>query len=352
MKIRILLSFTVIPICVMQTTWALTYVVKPRDVLSKIAHRYLQGRIYGKHGSLSQVLKLNSKLRPHPNLIYPGQEIEIPLIQQMQSALPEETSVPSPQVVLDAQNQPDLPKMAAQSEQLEKENYGNEFEIGLQAGYGLRLIHFNQSGAFGGILGFPIATNLFKVAANSRMGLWRTDVEYSRLSLNLNTDTSNPTATINKAFQDLNLLAGYSVFNFGLHANALPIMGTPSTTSLSWTDLTTLWAVGGIHLEKNAVTRSSRQPYRLSVDANLEYALASGGGSGFTTSSLQGYGARVRARAQKGFFKKNSPQVFLGVEAEVAAQYLNFLGTSNTLNGIVIQRQQSVQALVTLEIAL
>lgn len=55
---------------------ARTYVVRSGDVLSRIARRELGPPIYGKKGSLNQLLKINSKIY-NPNYIRVGQTIEI-----------------------------------------------------------------------------------------------------------------------------------------------------------------------------------------------------------------------------------------------------------------------------------
>lgn len=58
------------------SAWALTYVVKHGDTLSKIAAKQFGKPVYGKSGSLKKILAVNSQIK-NQNLIFIGQKIEI-----------------------------------------------------------------------------------------------------------------------------------------------------------------------------------------------------------------------------------------------------------------------------------
>jgi LysM repeat protein len=62
------------------SAFALSYVVKKGDILSRIAQKKIAGPIYGKGGSLQKLLELNPKIK-NPNLIFVGDRIQIPYEQ-------------------------------------------------------------------------------------------------------------------------------------------------------------------------------------------------------------------------------------------------------------------------------
>jgi LysM repeat protein len=62
------------------SAFALSYVVKKGDILSRIAQKNIAGPIYGKGGSLQKLLELNPKIK-NPNLIFVGDRIQIPYEQ-------------------------------------------------------------------------------------------------------------------------------------------------------------------------------------------------------------------------------------------------------------------------------
>jgi LysM repeat protein len=53
------------------------YMAKKGDVLSSIAQEKMKGPVWGKKGNLNSLLALNPKIN-NPDLIYPGQEIQLP----------------------------------------------------------------------------------------------------------------------------------------------------------------------------------------------------------------------------------------------------------------------------------
>jgi LysM repeat protein len=61
------------------------YIVQKGETLSEIVHRYSSERIYSKHGALKKLLVLNPKIR-NPDRVYPGQEITLPVEDELFSA--------------------------------------------------------------------------------------------------------------------------------------------------------------------------------------------------------------------------------------------------------------------------
>jgi hypothetical protein len=61
----------------MGTAMAARYVVKNQETLSQIAHQSISGPVFGDNGSLHKLLALNPEIK-NPDVIFPGQEIELP----------------------------------------------------------------------------------------------------------------------------------------------------------------------------------------------------------------------------------------------------------------------------------
>jgi len=55
---------------------ASAYVVKPGDTLSKIAAKFIPGKVWGKNGSLGKIIVLNPHIKSI-DLIFPGQNVEV-----------------------------------------------------------------------------------------------------------------------------------------------------------------------------------------------------------------------------------------------------------------------------------
>lgn len=396
MKKEFAIFSLILSLAVSSTAWAITYVVGKGDALSKIAKQYYPSeRVYGKNGSLNKVLAANPSIK-NPDLIFPGQALEVgekPLVAQVQeqerkpaqdnpklSSSTSSTPALAPVPIEPAGQQADEKKLPT-SEELKQELAGlntpaepiqesvtkptpknaeitapkqeedTELNLRLSTGYGASLVGYQQSGAFGGIKGFPIAINVFGVSAEADYDKWRGHFSFSRYSLNLGTDTANPSAKESKTFQDLSFAGGYGIFTLGLHGKTTPVMKTSGATGVLWGDLTTMWAQAGVHLEKTATGRSQR-PYRLTFDATAEYPVSSAGSAGLNISDLSGYGLKLKGRAQKALFKGPNPQIFLGIEGIAAYGHLEYNGSWSGLNGAITQNLQEYQALISLTVEL
>ena len=62
--------------CIGASAWAVTYVVRKGDTLSKVIQENIPGRIYGKNGNLSKILVQNPDVK-NLDLIFPGQTISL-----------------------------------------------------------------------------------------------------------------------------------------------------------------------------------------------------------------------------------------------------------------------------------
>jgi len=198
-----------------------------------------------------------------------------------------------------------------------------------------------------------MALNLLSVRGEARFDDdFRAAAEFSHYSIHFSTDTSDPSKEQSKDFQDFSLIGGYKILNFGIHGSTIPVLQTSGATALLWGDLSTFWAVAGIHLEKEGQGRRSFYPYRLTLDANAEYPLSGGGDAGFTLNDLSGLGVRIRGRVQKGLLNSEYHQLFLGLEAVAAYHHLSYQGSWNGIAGNITQDLQEYQASITLEFCL
>gem|GEM_PF-2078519 len=376
MKKRILTRIFVCAVsaAAVPTAWALNYVVQSGDSLSIVAHRYLHGKVYGRHGSLAQLIQQNPQFAANPDKIYVGQTVTVPAKAQsdltpvaQNTVAPSVAEAPATHITtaIDA-----VPPPSARSALPDESTNRNpvalpdhdEVELRVGVGYGGSLINFKQTGAFGGIEGQPIALNLLSVRGEARFDDdFRAAAEFSHYSINFSTDTSDPSKKESKDFQDFSLIGGYKLLNFGIHGSTIPVLQTSGATALLWGDLSTLWVVAGIHLEKEGQGRRSFYPYRLQLDANTEYPLSGGGNAGFTLNDLSGLGVRIRGRVQKallnsdrdsGIASQSQYQLFLGLEGVAAYHHLSYQGSWNGIAGNVSQDLQEYQALVTLEFSL
>jgi hypothetical protein len=328
------------------TAFATTsYIVKNGDTLSQLAKDHIGNPVYGKNGSLKKALVINPDIK-NPDKIYVGDELlftdEGILIkrtatkEQIEHAeaenMPTQTPTPTPESASEVSEPTETAKAPKPL------THGT---IAFRASTGPVYSVVNQSGAFGG---YEKGTFNVGLSANllATFGDGRVEFEYQRVSPALD--------GVNKQIQNLLIKGGYKFIVIGLEETTAPL-GSIVAGNVTWQDLTIVSPILGVHFDWGFEKNAPKETYRKSVDLEAQipaFAVKDTTSDLFTSSSIGGYGGRLRGRIERSIYSQDKFNLFLGVEADASYQDLHFNGTFNTLSGRVDRSLQLYQGLITL----
>ena len=289
-----------ISILAVPSAFAILYTVKKGDVLSKIAQSHIEGPVYGKSGSLNRILKQNASIKD-PNVLYAGQTIELEDLARFPA---KETPTPPPETNGDTTAEVKNSEAPTVDTSAATQTTEKELVLAAHASYGAAMMNFSQTGAFGSINGTSLSLNRSDVEVSGKLENFSGDLEFSRYSIAMGTDTANTSSKQDQSFDEFSLKGGYKNLVLGVRSKSSPIFKTGSGTTLDWASLNTLSALAGFHCEHEWAGPSLR-PYRVSLDTEAELPFSGGSDSGIDISSIKGYAFRARGRAEKTLIQGN-----------------------------------------------
>jgi len=208
---------------------------------------------------------------------------------------------------------------------------GPELLIKAKTGYGGKFVSVEQKGDFGGVKGMVVPMNALSVEASMKFGEWRASAGLERFSADFAGDTANPISREEKQFRALFLKPAYGIFHLGVQAKTAPVLRT-SGTRLEWHDMTALYGVAGLKLEKLYATRR-RKPFLLGLDFEGAYPLSVSGTGGASFSSPSGFGLSLRGYGEKTIQSSDAARLSIGLEGSAAYDQIKWNGAIGGLSG-------------------
>lgn len=206
-----------------------------------------------------------------------------------------------------------------------------EFLFRPYVGYGAKYVKLAQSGAFGaGDGGVDLASGP-AFGAELEYGKWSVAAAFEKMSVKFPIDSTGVASGEYKDFKKLSLKGSYDIFFLGVKARTAPL-ARAGTAALTWADVTTVEATGGVKFEKVYAGKRKR-PFLVGgeVEGSLPlYASANGGPS---LSKSSGFGVSLRGYAEKAVSSGKTYQLKLGLDASASYDQLKVDGTWSGASG-------------------
>jgi hypothetical protein len=197
-------------------------------------------------------------------------------------------------------------------------------------GYGVKYVKLKQSGAFGGGDGGVDLGSGPSLGIDLKYGPWSFAAGYENLSVNFPTD-STANSKEKKDFKTLSLKGGYGIFFLGAKARTAPLVRA-GTTALTWADVTTAEALGGLRVEKLYAGRR-RKPFLLGGELEGSVPLSASANGGPSISKASGYGLSLKGYAEKAFVEGKAVQLKIGLEVGAAYEQTKVEGVWSSSSG-------------------
>jgi hypothetical protein len=204
-------------------------------------------------------------------------------------------------------------------------------------GYGAKYIKFQQSGAFGGGDGLVNLASGPSVGVNLKYGQWSFAAGFENMGVKFPVDSTTNTKE-KKDFKTLSLKGGYGIFYLGAKARTAPLVRA-GTTTLTWADITTIEALGGLRVKKLYAGRR-KKPFLLGgeLEGSTPISVSANGGPAISKSS--GFGLSLKGYAEKAFVEGEAVQLKIGLEISAAYEQSKVEGTWSGSSGTVTRTIQ------------
>jgi hypothetical protein len=197
-------------------------------------------------------------------------------------------------------------------------------------GYGVKYIKLKQGGAFGGGDGGVDLASGPSAGVNLKYGEWGFAAAYENLSVNFPTDSA-ANSKEKKDFKTLSLKGGYGIFFLGAKARTAPLVRA-GATALTWADVTTVDALGGLRVEKLYAGRR-RRPFLLRGELEGSIPLSASANGGPAISKASGFGLSLKGYAEKAFVSGETFQLKFGLEVSAAYEQTKVEGVWSGSSG-------------------